>query len=132
MEKREIKFRGKDHKDNWVYGSLVSDAETYICDHSLPSDPELPLISVDKKTVGQFTGLHDKNGKEIYEGDVVNYVFDGIIFIDNGTYVFFDRGYFGIKRPNFCPLVSDCEIIEVLGNIYENPELAPQPVGSEI
>jgi uncharacterized phage protein (TIGR01671 family) len=73
MENREIKFRGKPHQqDSWVYGNLVVTLwNTYIIPMYDCSIEPPQFISVDPKTVGQYTGLKDKNGKEIYEGDEV-------------------------------------------------------------
>lgn len=89
------------------------------------------FLSVKPETIGQFTGLHDKNGKEIYEGDVFDFygIFNVVIFKDG---MFCYDSY--RENKNFENIVKLCNEnfdwennksseIEVIGNLYENPEL---------
>ena len=123
---REIKFRGK-RLDNgeWLYGSLVIlNGRYFIFDDANRHE-------VDPTTVGEFTGLKDKNGKEIYEGDVIRSPLSEDktrphrIFYHTGNAAF--RGAL-IDRKELCYLRLDQDWIykfgkEVIGNIHDNLEL---------
>lgn len=121
--KREIKFRGK-RKDNgeWVYGGYIDENSIAV---SIADDScnyySIDDISVDPNTIGQFTGLKDKNEKEIYEGDILD-TSEGLGIV---TWTDFDGGY-DIIFEDGCN-VGIWEYapgnVFVIGNIYENPEL---------
>ena len=127
---RESKFRGKRiDNDKWVYGDLI---------HCYGADAGrifiktfTGLYEVDPTTVGEFTGLKDKNGKEIYEGDVIRSPLSEDktrphrIFYHTGNAAFMGAL---IDRKELCYLRLDQDWIykfgkEVIGNIHENPEL---------
>lgn len=91
------------------------------------------------KQYGQFTGLKDENGKEIYEGDVIDFSYDMFVwnfdtFIAKGVVVF-DEGAFYVellenerntKDEAYLLYSINIDTIEVIGNIYENPELVKE------
>ena len=126
---REIKFRGKTSKSKWLYGDLIHNrGDVFIA----PAGIANPLAKaedfmVDENTIGQFTGLKDKNGKEIYEGDILggcNGSINGcewkvepfeVKFFKNKFNVPSDWGTYGET--------DSTHYLEVIGNIYENPEL---------
>lgn len=124
---REFKFRVWDIEDTTMRSCLgFDDIRVYV-----DGDIEVPK---DKSIIQQFIGLKDKNEKEIYEGDIIKYkrrwepnmskVEIGFIDFDSpGYWIYFDKekncstGIINILQAN---TITSCEVI---GNIYENPEL---------
>ena len=134
---RKIKFRGK-RIDNgeWVVGSLINKIKpTEIEDvfwASLIHDGALTAVEVNPETVGQFTGLHDKNGVEVWEGDIVSSDWlineEKIIFNCTGEVKYSNKNYcYEIRGVNtFMPFSSDestLKSIEIIGNVFDKPEL---------
>ncbi|EAA0076098.1 hypothetical protein JIL33_000299 [Listeria monocytogenes] len=142
---REIEFRGK-RIDNgeWVYGNLMQfeDSATFIFADERKGASTLTyahfiinnMHAIDEKTIGQYTGLKDKNGKKIFEGDIVAFSEDDFHVFNSQVEYFSEDGYpaFDIKVPStyyfdsnvFSEVsMSGLYEIEVIGNIHENPEL---------
>lgn len=123
---REILFRGK-RRDNgeWIIGYyLVVDGISYI----LPEKYFLNgIVEVDPSTVGQCTGLVDKNGKKIFEGDICRYreVVDGETLLDESGSVLLYHGSWTLLNKFGYISVGQCsrDVLEVIGNIHDNPEL---------
>ncbi|MGT2798399.1 YopX family protein [Streptococcus intermedius] len=135
------KFRGRstveDDKGKWVYGNLVFDGKRAIIVNGIDEATDeyiafKDFCSVDIDTVGQSTGLKDKNGVEIFEGDIIaTNSFACIVsfgkydyFEDDGikiTGIGFYLGYLNVEPATYSPFETPfLENCEVLGNIYEN------------
>ncbi|MBK2004044.1 hypothetical protein JI641_13670 [Listeria ivanovii subsp. londoniensis] len=130
---RPIEFKAQNVNRVWVYGNLSIlkknldniDAGSYISNSA-----GAPFAyKVRPETVGQFTGLTDKNGSKIFEGDIVEIIeidafgnldwnrLKGKVMFSEGAWLVTDNRSFAI------PLWSEINEIEVIGNIHENPEL---------
>ena len=136
---REILFRGKcQYKNDWVYGEslLKSDKLTLIAKAVTLGVNEAGILNVIRdsvfdtvypETIGQYTGLTDKNGKKVFEGDILVFckgathpykiVWDGI-----GWKLIRSDGK-RIKEAFECNEIRYVTISEVIGNIHDNPEL---------
>ena len=131
---REILFRGKAIDGNWYYGVPLIFTEDYVC----MTAPHTYNKKVEANTIGQYTGLTDKNGTKIFEGDIVkadDYIFvvkfgkcGGVANAENYGYMGFYLQAFSEStrlsakyglRDDICYFTD----IEVIGNIHDNPEL---------
>ena len=132
---REILFRGQTRRKgekvrldgtpvdgNWVYGGVAQFNEERAIIYQ--TEPEFHKFPVYADTVGQYTGLTDKNGTRIFEGDLIRSTETGETAI---VQWFSEHSAFMIwcKTSNQVGFLYECEksIIEVIGNIHDNPEL---------
>lgn len=128
---REILFRGETEKGEWVQGDLLIkgfDYETAI--RKLYEENNMlhgSIIKVIPETIGQYTGLTDKNGTKIFEGDVVQHpIGTFIVKFSNGTFLS------SLTETNYLTFL--CSIhnqSKVIGNIHDNPKLLESEVQGE-
>lgn len=125
---RTIKFRGKRLTDGeWIYGDFFRNrGKSFIASDGVVDNPLASWkdYNVQPDTVGQFTGLYDSNGKEIYEGDIIQFK-----SLNNEI----DRKPVEYELSEFRPLFFtsyfngvdgvNIEDTEIVGNIYDNPNL---------
>ena len=116
---REIKFRARcAFSGVWRYGFYyVSKGNHIIRDEN---DKESIVL---EKTLGEFTGLHDRNGKEIYEGDILKTIGNNVK-VTFGTSSKYPSSFLMENRYVLMPFENTmAEISEIIGNIFENPDL---------
>lgn len=125
---RQIKFRGKrNDQDEWVFGDLIEEngGDTYIVQANII---QWKQFEVDPDTVSQFTGLVDRNGKEVYEGDVIEDTNGiGVImwFQTSWGVASYAHGYNGVKSYTAVDsfYINEAKEWCVIGSIFDNPEL---------
>lgn len=146
---RKYKFRGKEiDTGKWVYGGLFKEPAPpqcfektledkywivypnprYMPDWNLPY--EMVRTDIEKETIGQYTGLKDKNGKEIYEGDII-FIKGETELLDIKGKVEYSNTFAQFIITNTGSIVNEAESlgdyeeedIEVIGNEFDNPEL---------
>lgn len=122
---REILFRGKRNGfGEWVQGNLTQYMD--LCGEThyyiTPQDDSIATYEVDPETVGQFTGMLDKNDKRIFEGDIVDILTEneetGIVTYEDGGFWVNADGF----NVDFHSNINGTDL-EIIGNIHDNPEL---------
>ena len=124
---REIKFRGygKDKKQ-WIYGSLLDEKSVDIV---AIQDGDCHVWEVDSESVGQYTGLLDSNGNEIYEGDIIRFAPPWRWEADErriGVVVYKYFAFvvkYGDKSAGLFNLAANEDPYFVIGNMHDNPDL---------
>ena len=123
---REILCRGKRiDSGEWEYGGCVFTENKVCLIYNQTHSIDLQGCTVEENSVGQYTGLTDKNGKKVFEGDIVRYndTIHKVIFCTiNGC------AFFGITMPERGEIwnfdgITCANKMEVIGNIHDNPEL---------
>jgi uncharacterized phage protein (TIGR01671 family) len=134
---REILFRGKSKgKPEWIYGSLYKEgSQAFILVggrfYPEPSNGQSALGIMDwyevfPDSIGQFTGLLDKHGRKIFEGDIVNARYDCGPAGETERIVEVVFGSFGTNLQDWI-FKEDGYLPEIIGNIHDNPELMEVP-----
>lgn len=123
---REIKFRiwDTENKEMLKVQELDFEPTFYGGRIAIRPDQYSDYFDTEDMILMQYTGLKDKNGKEIYEGDIVRTHYIGGDGVENDE-VIFDRGCFCVNySEDYHPLLNEVNhCSEVIGNIYQNPEL---------
>jgi uncharacterized phage protein (TIGR01671 family) len=129
---REYKFRGYAIHGGWVYGNFIHSKRFHGCSNEFRIHDTFTGMESDviPESVGHFTGLQDRNGIDIYEGDIIEFKYLKL-------YAEYLTGCLKFDEDNLCYAIYDkynaeypvgynwglLEVIEVIGNIFENPDI---------
>ena len=118
---REILFRGKCKNDNkWLYGFPYVTRKNAVKINWYSSEfGSMRTDEVDPETVGQYTGLRDKSGRKIFEGDIVDYISSDVIGNPKtGTIIVEDMTDYDTMI-----YLNHSDELQIIGNIHDNPEI---------
>lgn len=129
---REILFRGKGIRGNWHIGLLAHVGNAWYISNKVGIATAYEVIP---ETIGQYTGLTDKNGRKIFEGDIIKSHGNDSYVIKYGEYIpqnyclarYYDKptiGFYAYDGERCFQLSTNSRCYEVIGNIHDNPELA--------
>lgn len=124
---RESKFRGFNRKNGvWLYGFYLQNRGAhFVCPDEFAKDKSWDDYEIGPETRGEYTGQKDKNGQEIYEGDVVATVVNGYRYVQEVVWSDIANG-FSFRSHGCGPIFHKSSCMEVIGNIHDNPELLEQ------
>lgn len=119
----KVRMDGSPVESSWFYGNGVLQGKgdfSIIC----PNEPTFEKLSVYTDTLGQYTGLTDMNGKKIFEGDIVQNILTketALVrwYTEHSAFMLYDKN----NNKIYFLYDNDFNKIEIIGNIYDNPEL---------
>ena len=120
---REIKFRGiREKTGEWVYGYLVEREEPFLHDIVVPIGYSSSCTwAIKRGSEGQYTGRKDKDGVEVYKGDILSYFgFEYEVVYEDSAFGWYEGGQFYAFAEM---AISEIVKAKIIGNRYENPEL---------
>lgn len=133
---REILFRGQTRRkgekvrmdgtpveSNWVYGGIFPNNDGGDFAIIYQQEPEIEKLPVYSDTVCQYIGMTDKNRNKIFEKDIVKYSGETFYINYNERFAAFECKHYNNMRtaPSITPIT--CERMEIIGNVFDNPEL---------
>ena len=128
---REVLFRGKNDRGEWIEGFYVKDViETYIYD----KHRNIRMQSVIPETIGQYAELTDKNVKKVFDGDILKNEYEKNkyqyfkVYYCSRTHCWLVENKYGMLGKLY-NVIGD---IEIIGNIHDNPELLRKPQNDEV